>query len=716
MRKTFLFEVCVCVAVFSTLQFCQSQISNQRAEDATSGRIGNPANSESRVRAKDILDVRDYGVDCTFTHDSSAALNAITAAAATNGAAITFPPNCHIKLTSTWLVKNLSGFTIKGISGAGNNGYYGTNVPTISWTGAVGGTMIDMEYVDGFEVTNLSIDGGGLATVGINVDKTGAGGAVNTTDGIFRRLFVHGNMRGGASNAGWTGLQFSMVSRDNVEDMRILDSTFYCGPSVTSGVAAIRMGPSFNNKGYIIRHNFIHGCAIGVWEQGGSAIIDENEVGSNHIDFQIDFWTDPIKISSNLSESAERGDQFLVMNGTVNHSIEITSNNIPVNDTCAVSFLGGTFSAPNGNTFYRGFGGGVGGHKMCNRGNNAVALLGADSLFGFNAYDLANFINVRPAGRSVVDSAGISNASRFLATSTGSTFLERAVFYNLNDSAGGLGTANQAENSTSCALDSWCGMEGGYEVVGVNSPDGLMCGVTGSDTSAVHSYYVSGVDAAGNETLLRNYGNSSTCHGPATFDGSHYETLTWLASPNAASYSIYAANPRDPGNQVNRIATGIVGTSYQFKGPYPTTWPIKGEKNPLNQTLRHIFRGTDMELQFGTPLRGFTDKGVTQTFSLSSRGLQLGPSGTMLTQMALYSTASITPAAVSAASCSDQTFPLQGVTTADRISNIVPPAALGNVSLNGYISASNTLLLHICNPSGSSATPPPGVYSILAVR
>jgi hypothetical protein len=716
MLKDFPF-VFVCVVAFSTLQFCQSQISNQRAEATTSRRIGNPATSESKVRAKDILDVRDYGVDCTFTHDSSAALNAITAAAATNGTAMTFPPNCHVKLTSTWLVKNLSGFTIKGISGAGNNGYYGTNVPTITWAGAAGGTMIDMEYVDGFEVTNLSIDGGGMATVGINVDKTGTGGVVNTTDGIFRRLLVHGNMRGGASNAGWTGLQFSMISRDNVEDMRILDSTFYCGPSVTSGVAAIRMGPSFNNKGYVIRHNFIHGCAIGVWEQGGGAIIDENEVGSNHIDFQIDFWTDPIKISSNLSESAESGDQFLVMNGTVNHSIEMTSNNIPVNDTCAVSFLGGTFSAPNGNTFYRGFGGGVGGHKMCNRGNNAVALLGADAAFGLSVLDLANFVNIPPGGpHSVIDSAGISNASRFLATSTGSTFLERAVFYNLNDGAGGLGAANQAENSTSCGLDSWCGMEGGYEVVGVNSPDGLVCGVTGGDTSAVHSYYVSGVDAAGNETLLRNSGNSSTCHGPATFDGSHYETLTWLASPNAASYSIYAANPRDPGNQVSRIATGIVGTSYRFKGPYPTTWPIHGEKNPLNQTLRHIFRGKDMELQFGTPLRGFSDKGVTQTFSLSSRGFQLGASGTMLTQMALYSTASITPVAVSAASCSDQTFPLQGVTTADRISNIVPPAALGNVSLNGYISASNTLLLHICNPSGSSATPPPGVYSILAVR
>jgi hypothetical protein len=716
MLKNFLFEICVCVAVFSSFQFCQSQISNQRAEGSTSRRIGNPANSESKAWTKDILDVRDYAVDCSFTRDSSAALNAITAAAATNGAAITLPPNCHIKLASTWRVKNLSGFTIKGISGAGNNGHYRTNVPTITWTGAAGGTMIDMEYVDGFEVTNLSIDGGGLASVGINVDKTGAGGVVNTTDGIFRRLLVHGNMMGGAAHAGWTGLQFSIVSRDNVEDMRILDSTFYCGPSPTSGVAAIRMGPSFNNKGYIIRHNFIHGCAIGVWEQGGSAIIDENEVGSNHIDFQIDFWTDPIKISNNLSESAESGDQFLVMNGTVNHSIEVTSNNIPVNDTCAISFLGGTFSAPNGNTFYTGFGRGVGGHKVCNRGNNAVTLLGANSLFGFNGYDLAKFINVRTAGHSIVDSAGISNASRFLVTSTGSMFLERAVFYNLNDSAGGLGAVNQAENSTSCGLDSWCGMEGGYEVVGVNSPDGLVCRVTSSDTSAVHSYYVSAVDAAGNETILRNYGNSSTCHGPATFDTRHYETLSWLASPNAASYSIYAANPRDPGNQVNRIATGIVGTSYQFKGPYPTTWPVKGEKNPLNKTLRHIFRGNDVELQFGTPLRGFSDKGVTQTFSLSSRGFQLGASGTMLTQMALYSTASITPAAVSAARCSDQSFPLQGVTTADRISNLVPPAALGNVSLNGYISASNTLLLHFCNPSGSSVTPPAGVYSILAVH
>ena len=707
----------VCFAVLLTSHYGQSQTSNQQRERATSKRFESPTNPDPHGRTAEIVDVRDHGVDCGFVHDSSVALNSITATRMANGAAITFPPNCHIKLGSTWIVKNISGFTIKGISGAGNNGYYGTNVPTITWVGATGGTIIDMEYVDGFEVTNIAIDGGGLAAVGINVDKTGKGGMVNTTDGIFRRLYVHGNMAGGASNAGWTGLQFSMISRDNVEDMRVVDSTFYCGPSVTSGLAAIRMGPSFNNKGYIIRHNFIHNCAIGVWEQGGAAIVDENEVGSDHVDFQVDFWTDPIKISNNLSESAESGDSFLLMNGNVNHAVEISGNNIPVNDTCAISLIGGTFSAPSGNTFYRGFGAGFGGHKICNRGNNAVALLGANASFDLDGSDLANFVNTpREGPHSVIDSAMMSNAQRFLVTSTGSTFLERTIFYSVNDSAGGLGAANQNENSTSCALNSWCGMEGGYEVVGVNSPDGLVCSVTGSDTSAVHSYYISAVDATGNETLLRNSGNSSTCHGPAKFDGANYETLSWLASPNAVSYNVYAANPRDPGNHVNQIATGIVATSYKVDGPYPRTWPIRGEKNPANKTLRHIFRGKAVELQFGTPLKGFDDKGITQSFSLSSKGFQLGALGSTLTQMTLYSTASITPKIVHAGSCSDQTFPLAGVTPADRVSNIVPPSPLGNVSMNGYVSGSDTLLLHFCNPSESGVTPPVGVYSILAAH
>jgi hypothetical protein len=136
---------------------------------------------------------------------------------------------------SVW---NLSWFTITGISGAGNNGYYGTNVPTITWTGAAGGTTIDMEYVDGWEVDHLAVDGGGSAAIGINVDKTGGGGTVNTTDGIFNRLNISPNFQG-AGNANWVGIRLSTMSSSHVEDMRITNSTFSCGESTTSGIAGI---------------------------------------------------------------------------------------------------------------------------------------------------------------------------------------------------------------------------------------------------------------------------------------------------------------------------------------------------------------------------------------------------------------------------------------------------------------------------------------------
>ena len=718
MLKNRLLKGCISVGVFLALQFCQSQITSQQAEVTASRRIENPTNSESTARAKDVLDVRDHGVDCTFTRDSSAALNAITAGAATNGAAITFPPNCHVKIASTWLIKNLSGFSIRGYSGAGNNGYSGTNVPTIGWAGAPSGTMIDMEYVDGFEVDHLAIDGRGIAAIGINVDKTGGGGKVNTTDGLFNRLNISANFQG-AGKADWVGMKLSAVSTSNVEDMRVTNSTFSCGNTTSSGVAGVWLAHSFNVKNIQIEHNFIHNCNVGVLQTQGHANIRYNEVGSNHTDFEIDYYTDPEQISYNLSESSQSGSRFLIL-GIVNHVVEVTGNNIPVNNTCAITFTnGGTVSSPNGNSFYNGYGVGAGGSKWCNGvgSTNPPTIMGNLANFDVSSDDISPFVTFFGKSRHpIVDAATISNATKNVILGTGATFVEQSVHYNNNDAGGSrLAPNNQTENSTACAVNTICRDEGSEETGGPVTPDRVTCKVTGTDTSTVHVYYVSAVDAAGNETILGSSGNLSACRGPATYDGSHYETVYWVASPGAASYTVYVANPKAPGSQYAQVASGIVGTSYQFNGPYPTSFTA-GIKNLYNQALYRIFRGREVDLQFGTPLKGFSDKGITQTFSLSSRGFQLGASGTMLTQMALYSTASITPAAVTAASCSDQIFPVQGVTTADRISNIVPPAELGNVSLNGYISASNTLLLHFCNPSSSTVTPPAGVYSILAVH
>jgi hypothetical protein len=141
------------MAVCVTTQFSQSQVAGQ----STKNNLTPPETPDLHAQSptKENLDIRDYGVDCGFKNDSSVALNAITAQSSSSGLAITFPPGCHVKLAKTWVVKNLAGFSIRGTSGAGAAGYYAYQVPTIAWIGAAGGTMVDMEYVDGFVVENL---------------------------------------------------------------------------------------------------------------------------------------------------------------------------------------------------------------------------------------------------------------------------------------------------------------------------------------------------------------------------------------------------------------------------------------------------------------------------------------------------------------------------------------------------------------------------------
>jgi hypothetical protein len=571
------------------------------------------------------LDVRDYGVDCTFSKDSSVALNSITADPRTDGHAITFPPGCHVRLGNTWLIKNLSGFTIGGTSGAGNNGSYRTNVPTITWSGPRNGTMIDMEYVDGFTFENLAIDGGGVGEVGINVDRYGTGGTVNTTDGIFRRLNVSANLSG-AGNADWVGLQFSMRQGNNVEDMRITDSLFYCGTDPSSGTAAIIIGPSYNTKNFKIEHNFIHLCNRGIWQQGGSALIASNEVGSNHTDIQLDFWTDPNeRIIDNLSESAESGDRFLLVNGSMNHTVEISGNNIPINDACSITFNGGSFHSGLGNTFYNGYGYGAQGHKLCDLGQHGpTQLSGPGWLHNMTAQDFAYFEAVPIGNGSVhssIDAFGTTNVSEAILLGTGTRFLARGTFYTPNDDAYGLGNANSggAIGSTPCVINTICMNEGAGEIEGVPSPDGLTCTVAGAGGAQTHQWYISAVDVAGNQTLPRSNSNSSRCFkAPTAYDGDHYETVSWVPSPNAASYRLYLANPLAPGSQMALVAVGITKTSYRFVGPLPTSFPVRASDTRFNETLIQLFRGKEFDLQYGTPLKGFSDKGITQKWSLDS--------------------------------------------------------------------------------------------------
>jgi hypothetical protein len=84
--------------------------------------------------------------------------------------------------------------------------------------------------------------------------------------------------------------------------------------------------------------------------------------------------------------------------------------------------------------------------------------------------------------------------------------------------------------------------------------------------------------------------------------------------------------------------------------------------------------------------------------------------------MGYFTTGAVTPSAVPGQSCNDQTFTVNGISETDNLGSIRPPASLGNLSMNGYASGANAVLLHFCNAATSSAVPPAGAYTFLAMH
>jgi trimeric autotransporter adhesin len=101
--------------------------------------------------------------------------------------------------------------------------------------------------------------------------------------------------------------------------------------------------------------------------------------------------------------------------------------------------------------------------------------------------------------------------------------------------------------------------------------------------------------------------------------------------------------------------------------------------------------------------------------SVTTPSLNVG-SGSAVSRIAYFTTGTISPFAVPAQSCNDQTFTVSGLVATDNLGSIRPPASLGNLSMDGYASAANTVLLHFCNVTTTSAVPPAGAYTFLAMH
>jgi len=167
------------------------------------------------------------------------------------------------------------------------------------------------------------------------------------------------------------------------------------------------------------------------------------------------------------------------------------------------------------------------------------------------------------------------------------------------------------------------------------------------------------------------------------------------------------------------IKATVIGNQAQDNSQYGVQ--IAGGSDNLVSNNQAIGNATGQILDSGTRtlVSGNKTNTIDQLFVVpngaSVGSLSVG-AGSTLSAINYYSTANISPTAVSAQSCSDQTYSVTGLALGDKLGQVIPPGALGNLSVLGYVSATNTVLLHFCNPSTSSVTPPAGVYSVVDFR
>lgn len=89
--------------------------------------------------------------------------------------------------------------------------------------------------------------------------------------------------------------------------------------------------------------------------------------------------------------------------------------------------------------------------------------------------------------------------------------------------------------------------------------------------------------------------------------------------------------------------------------------------------------------------------------------------GTSLTKAVVY-TPSLTPASVAAATVAEQTFTVNGLTTADKVT-VNPPAIGNSTGIAGVrVSAADTLAIRFINPTAGALTPTSGTYTVTAIR
>jgi len=548
--------------------------------------LGSNTNQPAAVyQTKAVLDVRDVsGIDCTGALDSSAALNALTgnAPASNNtitGRTLSFGGCTSIKLRNTWLVKNQAGFIIDGFtrSGAAGKGVH------LTWAGSASGVMIDMEYVDGFQVQGLYVDGASNGGVGIQIDKNGAGGIWNTTDG---RL-INNTFQG--SNQNWIGVSISPVSIVNVEDMRVEDSAFYCNASKgTTGAVGVKIGGSVNAKNEIIKHINVANCLYGVWKMDGSIQIRDSEFTGNGgecgsglgADIRIDANTDVDIIEGNLDENSTQGISINndASTGGPNHPIIVRGNHAApagcentskywYNTPTGVSYIfeGDSWDADPNLLKVIGTNNSSGGNgvPIYSRGlllpnstftpwwtNNNPAIADDLKIMDDKLMVYAAKTNILPSAGNNLPSPllvfrGYVNAS----TSAPDDMVVQNIPANGNGSSGGTFLIKHQQGATGTEFLSWDGSYPGINIATIPTPSVLSVTPQGSAGGTSYAYAIVAYGPVGNTA---GSAISATALGNATLTDTNYNQIQWYPVAGAIKYCIWrtasSGSPSSRGN------------------------------------------------------------------------------------------------------------------------------------------------------------------------
>lgn len=614
--------------------------------------VMNSVNTAYAPQAKPMIDVRDIsGVDCTGATDSAAALTAFTGNPPTtnsvlNQKTLSFGRCLQIKLASTWVIYNQAGFIIDGLTRSGS-GSQGVNV---SWAGAANGVMIDMEYVDGFQVQGLNIQGNSTAGVGIQVDKNGAGGVWNTSDGKF----VNDTFQG--ANQNWIGLSISPVSGSNVEDMRIEDSTFYCNAlRATTNGTGIMIGASANAKNEIIKHANIVQCFYGIWQKSGSMQVRDSEFSANGgtcgsgtgSDIRIDASTDVDIIEGNLDENSTQGinqnnDNLsqnpghpIIVRG--NHGAPAGCENTSVfwyntgrgatpwifegdswdHDSSLVKVIGSGSTGANGTIYTRGM---LYPNSIFSPWwTNYTTAIADDLAIG------ANFLRVSPAVTGTVPSASTELQSPYEvfrgyingSTATPDDFAIQNIPSGTVGTTGGTFLIKHQQGATGTEMFGWDGSYPGITLATIPTPSitGISQGGTSGSTS--YTYAVVAYGSTGN-TPASSTLNTTT--GNAALSSTNFNQIAWNPVSGATKYCVWRT--------VGGGSTGNIGCTSALS--IPTSPMAFGYTvNASGVSVAYLFNDTGLAGDSAS-LPTLNSTGGVQLTSFVFANLPASNNGTML--------------------------------------------------------------------------------------